>query len=135
MKKRKTDCPITFALDFYGDRWSLLILRDVLFMGKRGYKEFLESKEKISTNILASRLEKLEENDFLVKERDSKNKKKFIYSPTPKALDLMPVLLEFVRWSAKYDEETPVTKKFLQKLKNDREGLIKEMTAHLKKSD
>ena len=104
--KHRSTCPVTFALDLIGDKWSLLILRDIILQGKQFYHEFTESDEGISTNILASRLSMLEASGILSKKRDAHDRKRFIYSPTEKGLDLLPVIIAMVQWSAKYDADT-----------------------------
>lgn len=127
MEKVRSHCPISFALDLFGDRWSLLILRDIILKGKRHYTEFLAAEEKISTNILADRLVRLEEVGLIEKSADETNKKKIVYLPTKKGLDLIPVMLEIVGWSAKYDPKTAAPKVFIRSLKKDREMLIEEL--------
>jgi len=128
-KKRRSRCPVTFALDQVGDKWSLLVVRDLMFLGKRTYGEFLESGEGIATNVLADRLKCLETEGLVEKIRDPENKRRYLYSLTGKGLDLAPVLLEMVRWSAKYDADTGTPKEFLDMIENDREGLIKKVRA------
>jgi DNA-binding HxlR family transcriptional regulator len=118
MKVRKsTACPIAFSLDVFGDAWSLIVLRDVLFAGKSHFREFLTSKEKIASNILSARLEKLVSEGLLVRQNDPTNKSAIIYKPTNKALDLLPVLYSLMSWGAVYnpniDKTTPVMKEFL----------------------
>ena len=93
-------CPITFALDCFGDKWSLLILRDIAFKQKRYYSEFLSAPEGIATNVLADRLLKLDAAGMLSKCKDPNNSAKFIYRLTHKSRDLLPVLLEMIAWSA-----------------------------------
>jgi DNA-binding HxlR family transcriptional regulator len=128
----QSGCPIAFALDIFGDRWSLLILRDLIFKGKQRYKDFLSSEEAISTNILADRLMRLEEHGLISKQDDQTNKKQFLYAPTEKGLELIPVLLEIVRWSAKHDPKTAAPKEFLNRLKKDAKGLEKEIRGRLR---
>lgn len=125
-KNRRSDCPISFAMDTFGDKWSLLIIRDIMFNGKEYYGEFVEADEKISTNILADRLLKLEAEGIIAKERDTKNLSKYQYSLTNKGLDLLPMLLDIISWSAKYDANTGISKSFIRKLNQNREALIKE---------
>ena len=122
------NCPIRFALDLFGDKWSLLIVRDILFKEKRFYREFVESDEKIATNILADRLLKLEAERFVTKRVDPANKKRFIYRPTQKALDLLPMLTEMILWSASYDPQTAVTPEFRKKMRSDKKAFIKKAT-------
>ena len=130
---RMTGCPIAFALDILGDKWSLLIVRDMLFKGKRNYIEFLESGEKIATNVLADRLKRLEANGVIVRNDDPGNRKKVIYSLTDKGMDLLPMLLEMISWGAKYDEKTAAPQEFLRRLRKDRTGLTDEITSGLRK--
>lgn len=128
-------CPVAFALDIFGDRWSLLILRDLLFKDKRHYGEFLKSSERISTNILADRLAKLEAVDVVCKRRDPRHQSRYIYSLTPKGEDLLPLLLEMVAWSARYDPQPSGAEAIieggpahlLERLETDRAGLIAEI--------
>ena len=125
--RRRSDCPISFALDTFGDKWSLLIIRDLMFKGKKYYGEFSQSDEKISTNILAERLERLETGGLISKARDSRNLSKYEYRLTPKGRDLLPVLLDVIAWSAKYDADTAAPKSFIRRLKHDRNGKTKEI--------
>ena len=128
-------CPITFGLDIFGDKWSLIIIRDIVFKGKRSYREFLTSPEKISTNILASRLKQLEANGILSKAKDAHNQSKFVYSLTDKGKDLVPLLLEIVRWGAKYDPQpdapdsiiSGAPSRLLDQLASDRDAVIQQI--------
>ena len=95
----KSHCPVNYTLEILGDQWSLLIMRDMLLFGKRRYKEFMESDEKIATNILADRLTKLEEQGIIQKMCEQ-------YLPTQKGLDLLPMLTELAMWGARYDKKT-----------------------------
>jgi len=131
-KKRNTGCPIAFALDTFGDRWSLMIIRDIALRGSRTYGEFRDTPEKIATNVLADRLRELEADGIIQKSRDPENQRKNIYALTEKGSDLIPVVLEMVRWSAKYDRNTKVGDKFLNKIKRGRDGLAMEIRARLK---
>jgi len=116
---RRSHCPIVFALDLIGDKWSLLILRDIILMDKKFYKDFSDSQEGISTNILADRLAKLEKAKIIFKKRDSVDKKRFIYSPTEKGLDLIPMMLAMVLRSGQYDNKTAVQPDVLKRLRKD----------------
>lgn len=128
MKRRnRSHCPISFALEVFGDAWTLLILRDLILKGKSRYQEFLASEEAISTNILADRLARLEENGLISKTSDPSNGKQFLYAPTGKGLDLLPVMLELIRWSAKHDPKTAAPKEFIRRLKRDPDALKSEL--------
>ena len=95
---RRSDCPISCVLDLIGDKWTLLILRDMLFFNKSRFEEFLESSEKISTNILTDRLHKLEAGGLITKTPYSSHRLRMSYSPTEKGESLIPVLKEIVKW-------------------------------------
>jgi len=129
--KRRSDCPISFAMDTLGDKWSLLIIRDLMFNDKQYYGEFIKSAEKISTNILAERLQRLESEGIITKAHDEINFSKYKYSLTEKGLDLLPMLLDIATWSAKYDPNTGISKNFIQRIKLDKAGLQKEILEKL----
>ena len=100
----RSNCPVNFGLEMFGDKWSLLVIRDMIFWGKRTYGEFLRSDEGIATNILASRLSQLEENGILQKTPHSSDKRTDVYSLTEKGMDLIPLLVEIVAWSGNLSE-------------------------------
>jgi len=131
-KKRDTGCPIAFALDTFGDRWSLMIIRDIALLGSRTYGEFRSTAEKIATNVLADRLQELEADGIIRKSRDPENKRRNIYTLTEKGCDLIPIILDMVLWSAKYDRNTKVGARFLNKIKRDRDGFEMEIRTRLK---
>ena len=133
MKKtsNRSDCPISFALDLFGDKWSLLIIRDLVFDRKKFYKEFLRSKEKIATNILSDRLKKLENAELIESKVYQKLRTQKEYSLTEKGKDLIPILVEFILWSAKYKEGLAVTNEFVQKATDYRKEVIKNIISNL----
>jgi DNA-binding HxlR family transcriptional regulator len=100
LRGRRSDCPINFAVEVLGDRWSLVILRDIVFWGKRTYGELLGSDESIATNILASRLRHLEKEGLIERSSDADDRRKDRYVLTESGIALIPVLVEMVRWSA-----------------------------------
>ncbi|MEM6397804.1 MAG: helix-turn-helix domain-containing protein [Bacteroidota bacterium] len=120
----RSDCPLSYALDFFGDKWSLLVIRDMIFEGKRFFNEFRQSKERIATNILSSRLKKLEAIGIVESRVYPQLKTKKEYRLTAKGIDLIPVLVEMIAWSAKYQAGLAVTDDFLVKLNQDREGVL-----------
>ena len=132
MDKTRSDCPISCSLDVFGDRWSLLIIRDIMLRGKLSYGEFLQSEEKIATNILVSRLKVLEAEKILAKRVSPTNKSKFIYSLTRKGIDLLPIVIEIMDWGAKYNANCP-RRELGKKIKKDKAMVIKEYLAKLKK--
>jgi DNA-binding HxlR family transcriptional regulator len=131
--KRKSDCPINFALEIFGDRWTFLIVRDLMFKGKHFYGEFLLSEEGIATNILSDRLSLLEDNGIVGKSSDPSHKQKILYRLTRKGIDLVPVLVEMIMWSAKYDKKSAVEKQFVKAARKDKAGLIEEISNRLVK--
>lgn len=129
---RRSDCPISYALEIFGDRWTLLIIRDLMFKKKHYYQEFLMAEEKISTNILADRLSLLEEQGIVIKTDDPSHGSKYIYKLSPKGIGLVPLLTEMIIWSAKYDKNSAADAKFVSRTKRDKETAIKEISADLK---
>jgi DNA-binding HxlR family transcriptional regulator len=101
--KRRSECPLNASVEMLGDRWSLLIVRDMMLRGFRSYKEFVECYEGIATNILADRLSKLQAYGIIVAERDPKDARKITYSLTAKGIGLAPVLTEMVLWAAAHE--------------------------------
>lgn len=132
MSKKRSDCPISCSLDVFGDKWSLLIIRDVMLRGKLSYSEFLESEEKIATNILVNRLGALEAENILSKQVSLTNKSKFIYSLTQKGADLLPIVIEIMDWGARYSANCQ-RKELGKKIKKDKPAIIKEWSQKLKK--
>jgi DNA-binding HxlR family transcriptional regulator len=110
MKKEKnklrSHCPVNYGLEAFGDRWALLILRDIIFRGKRTYGEFLKSEEGFATNILATRLDHLAAIGILQRDIDEADGRKDIFSLTEKGLDLIPLIFEMILWSSKYDKDS-----------------------------
>jgi len=134
-KERRSYCPIGYVLDIVGDKWTLLIIRDILLFGKRTYGEFANSDEKIATNILADRLAILEEEGIVIKEKDTEKGSRYIYSITPKGKDLIPMMIEMLKWSATYDTDTRVPAMMVEKAKDDRERFIKDILEGLERNE
>ena len=132
--KLKSHCPINFSLEIFGDKWTLLIIRDLAFNGMRYYGEFMNAGEGFATNILAHRLNVLEESAVIRKEMDRNKKSKYIYSLTEKGIDLVPMLMEMVKWGSAYDKNTASPPEFIKRLKKDKEGVIKEFMNQLRKT-
>jgi DNA-binding HxlR family transcriptional regulator len=102
--KRRSECPLNASVEMLGDRWSLLIVRDMMLRGFRTYKEFMECYEGIATNILADRLRKLVANGIITAEPNPSDGRKLIYLLTAKGIDLAPVLTEMVLWAAGHED-------------------------------
>lgn len=132
-KDYRSRCPISLTLDLLGDRWSLLILRDMMFAGKRHFREFLQSDEGIASNILAERLSRLVEAGILTKSDDPTHLQKAIYSLTPMGLDLLPALAQIGIWGRKHMPVTSESAAMAGKLAKEGDRLIAELTAKLKR--
>ena len=128
--KIRSKCPLSCSLDIFGDKWSLLILRDMIFEKKNTFKDFILSEEKIASNILASRLKNLEKFGLISKNSSLKNKKTKIYKLTDSGLGLIPALLEIIIWSKKNNklfnlknhtilDSIENNNKFIEKLKHE----------------
>ncbi len=130
----RSHCPISYALDFVGDRWTLLVLRDLILGRKRYFREFLESQEGIATNILTSRLKLLEASGFVTRSPDPSHSRRGVYTPTDKALDLLPAMLELVRWGAKYDRKSDAPPRVLKGIAKNRDGFVAEVRSQHKKA-
>jgi len=130
-KPRRSDCPIASSLDLLGDRWSLLILRDIFFAQKKYFGEFLASPEGIATNILANRLERLERSGLVSKLRDPRDRKRYAYQVTAKGFETLPILLELILWGAAHDPSTTVPADYLERVREDRDELVSEIRARL----
>ena len=131
--KKRSDCPISCSLDVWGDKWSLLIIRDLLFKKQCTYGDFLKSEEKIATNILASRLQTLEENGVIEKLAHPDSKAKMLYKLTQKGIDLLPLMIEINLWANKYFDLPDDRKAVLKEVKKDKEKFIRDWMKDLKK--
>jgi DNA-binding HxlR family transcriptional regulator len=101
-KATRSGCPINLSLEIFGDRWTLLVLRDMIFGEARHFRELLASRERISTNILADRLDMLVEQGLLTRSEDPSHKQKVIYSLTEPAIELVPVLVQLGAWGTRH---------------------------------
>jgi len=131
--KKRSDCPVSCSLDIWGDKWSLLIVRDLMFSKQCTYGDFLKSDEKIATNILASRLQMLEENGIITKSDHPDSKAKVLYKLTQKGIDLLPVMIEINLWAEKYYTIPTGRKEMLKEVKKDKEAFIETAKNDLKK--
>lgn len=129
----RSTCPIGATLDILGDRWSLLVLRDILIRGKRRYGEFLVGEEAIATNVLADRLARLEECGVISKARDADDRRQFLYAPTERGLDLLPVLFQLTRWGLKHVAGTEIPKPYRHRL-GDPGALEREIRTKFRRS-
>ena len=131
--KKRSDCPVCSSLDIWGDKWSLLIIRDLMSAKECTYGDFLKSPERIATNILASRLKELEENKIIEKLDHPDSKAKVLYRLTKKGIDLLPVMVEINLWAEKYFPIPADRKALLKEVKKDKIAFIKSMTKELER--
>ena len=131
--KKRSDCPLSQSLDVFGDKWSLLIIRDLMFGNKCTYNDFLKSEEGIATNILATRLKGLEENGIIEKSAHPDSKAKNLYKLTAKGIDLLPIIMEVYIWSDKYLTIPTDIKATIKEAKKDKDKFVKQVTKELKK--
>lgn len=121
----RSGCPVSIALEKFGDRWSLLIIRDLMVRGYKTFKQFQESGEGIATNVLASRLQKLEASGIVTREPEESDARKINYRLTEKGIDLAPVLLELLLWSARH-EKTGAPCELMARMGQNREAILAE---------
>jgi DNA-binding HxlR family transcriptional regulator len=127
----RSHCAVNYGVEMFGDRWSLLIIRDIVFVGKKTYGAFLKSEEGIATNVLAARLATLEAQGILARASNPADARKDFYTLTEKGLDLIPIVLNIVLWSAKYDARSYVlhSKQFLARLSRNPAKVSEEVKA------
>jgi len=133
MENHRSFCPVNLALEVFGDKWSLIIIRDIMFEGKRSFRELLQSEEKIATNILTDRLAMLEQEGIISKAPDPEHKQKHIYSLTAKGIDLLPIMVEIGGWSLKHKPVDLKKHKHAQYLVRGGKELQKEIRKDLMK--
>ena len=127
-------CPIRFGLGVFGDRWSLLIIRDMMFRGFTRFQDFLDAGEGISTNVLSDRLRQLEAGQIISRRKDPSSGRQVLYEMTDKGKDLLPVMLAVIGWAEKYDLETNVSSEFAERIRTDFLEVRDEMAAAMKHS-
>ena len=132
---RQSGCGVAFGLDIFGDKWTLVVVRDMILSGKRHFNEFSASSEKMATNILSDRLKRLEEEGVVNKVIDPDNVSKFIYELTAKGKELIPVVLEIMLWGSKHVANPNAPAALLRWAKKDRDGLVKAILDSLKKRE
>jgi len=131
--KMRSHCPTNYALEHFGDKWSLLIIRDLMFKGKRHYNEFFESDEKVSTSVLGDRLRQLEKFGIISKGTDDVKKSRIKYSLTKKGIAMLPFMVDMIVWSGEFDKETKAGRDFLTQAINNRDQLISSIKKRLDK--
>ena len=130
----RSACPVSISLEIFGDRWSLLIIRDLMVRGYRTFKEFQKSGEGISTNILADRLRKLEASGIITSAKGETDGRRVDYRLTEKGVDLAPVLLELLIWGARH-EDTGAPCALIEKMAKHREEVLAETRRRWRERD
>ena len=133
-RQRRSGCPISIALELLGDAWSLLIVRDLMFKDRRTFNDFLTGGEGIASNILADRLRRLEDADIIEKRRDPLDARRFLYRLSPKGIELAPVLVELVVWSARH-EQTDAPAAVVRRMRADRDAFVAEVRQQWRDGD
>ena len=123
---RRSGCPISLALEIFGDTWSLLVIRDLMFKGLRTFNEFLGAGEGIASNVLADRLAKLEAAGIIDKRDHAADARRYEYRLTKKGIDLAPVIVELVLWSARH-EKTDAPPQVIRAMKNRRAKFLSDL--------
>ncbi|PWN69312.1 transcriptional regulator [Chryseobacterium phosphatilyticum] len=131
MSKKRSDCPISCSLEIWGDKWSLLIIRDLMIKRECTYGELQKADEKIASNILAARLQHLLENGIIDKKNHPENKLKVIYFLTEKGIDLIPLIVEINLWGDKYLTIPDERKELVENIKRDKDDFIKRAKSYL----
>jgi DNA-binding HxlR family transcriptional regulator len=132
--KRRSGCPVSVSLEVFGDRWSLLIVRDLMVRGFRTFKQFQEAGEGIATNILADRLRKLENSGIIAAEVERADGRRVNYRLTAKGIDLAPVMLELLIWGARH-EETGASCAVIANMARNRERMLAEVRRRWQEHD
>ena len=122
--EKRSDCPISYSLDLLGDKWTLLILRDIGLADKHFYKEFLAAGEGMATNVLSDRLKMLEHYDIIKSKQYEKLKTQKYYTLTEKGIELLPLLTKFWTWGAKHDPNTTVSSTEIQRRLDQEDELL-----------
>ena len=134
MAKHRSGCPVNISLEVFGDRWSLLIVRDLMVRGFTTFQDFVESGEGIATNILADRLRRLQQCGIVTSERDENDGRRVIYRLTEKGIDLAPVMLELLLWGAEH-EKTGAPPAVIAELAKDRRAVVEETRRRWRERD
>ena len=132
--KRRSGCPVSISLEIFGDRWSLLIIRDLMVRGFQTFREFQESGEGIATNILADRLRKLEAAGIITAKAEETDGRRVNYRLREKGIDLAPVLLELLIWGARH-EPTAAPCGLIEEMEKNREEVLAEVRRRWRERD
>jgi DNA-binding HxlR family transcriptional regulator len=132
--EHRSGCPVGISLDILGDRWSLLIVRDLMVRGYRTFTEFESSGEGIATNILTARLKRLQETGVITREFEESDRRKASYRLTEKGVDLAPLLLELLLWGARH-EKTTAPRALVTMMERNRPEILTEIRRRWRERD
>jgi DNA-binding HxlR family transcriptional regulator len=132
--KPRSGCPVSVSLEIFGDRWSLLIIRDLMVRGYSTFKEFQDSGENIASNILSDRLQRLKQANIISAEVEGSDARRIHYRLTEKGIDLAPVMLELLIWGARH-EETGLSCAQIDKMEGNRQWVIDEARRRWREHD
>jgi DNA-binding HxlR family transcriptional regulator len=124
----RSNCPINFVLETFGDKWTLLVVRDLMFKGSKTFGEFLSSDEGIATNVLTDRLSRLEANGIVEKQRDRRDARRQLYRLTAKGIDLAPAMVEIMLWAIAH-EKTGAPPNLVRAMRNDKTAFLAQLRA------
>lgn len=129
--ERRSTCPINYSVEIFGDKWMLLLLRDIMFNGKNSFLEFRASDEKISSAVLTEKLNILLNEGIVSKVTSPKNASKFLYLITDKGIELVPVMVEILKWGSRYNPDGG-PKTWLDRIKQNKKKAITELQDELR---
>jgi DNA-binding HxlR family transcriptional regulator len=129
--ERRSTCPINYSVEIFGDKWMLLLLRDLMFNGKHSFLEFRASEEKISSAVLTEKLNMLLNEGIVSKVTSPKNASKFLYLLTDKGIELVPAMVEFLDWGSRYNPDGG-PKVLLDRIKQNRKKAVREIQDNLR---
>ncbi|MCF0040394.1 winged helix-turn-helix transcriptional regulator [Dyadobacter fanqingshengii] len=129
--ERRSTCPINYSVEIFGDKWMLLLLRDIMFNGKNSFLEFRASDEKISSAVLTEKLNLLLDEGIVSKVTSPKNASKFLYLITDKGIELVPVMVEILTWGSRYNPDGG-QKTWLDRIKQNKKKAIAELQDELR---
>ncbi|SEJ37749.1 transcriptional regulator, HxlR family [Dyadobacter koreensis] len=129
--ERRSTCPINYSVEIFGDKWMLLLLRDIMFNGKNSFLEFRASDEKISSAVLTEKLNILLNEGIVSKVTSPKNASKFLYLITDKGIELVPVMVEILKWGSRYNPDGG-PKTWLDRIKSNEKKAITELQDELR---
>ena len=131
---RRSKCPVNHAIEMLGDRWTMLVIRDMVFHAKKSFSELRDMPEGIASNILADRLVRLEGDGLVYKQRDPADGRRTVYELTPHGRALIPVLLELMVWSRSHTDDVDMSESVAEAIKQDRSAAVAEIEARLAES-